>query len=1504
MSEEGNKTPKFDGSEKKYAMYRVKFEAYAVAKKFYEALSVNPNMPANATVVPGTDAVGVAQALAVKQNNDAMAALALSFTSDELIVKVQECQTADWPRGLAHVLWKSIEDEYHFGDNTALVNRSQELSRLSLKDKAHPKKMFSDLASITVKYSNCNPKLQDSEKIAAIIMHAPKEYRQTILNEQRIKGAALTLQNLKDAMGEYWRLEHEEHFNSTEEKSGKNSEIVLTAFNGRCNKCGKIGHKAAECRSRKQSNGGGGNNSKKCDGCGKTGHTKADCWQDDKNKSKRPPWFKKQGASSAEHGAAAVDNDVEYLLCGLVEEEVDKMELEFPSTQELLTNPNVWIGDTGATVHNTAHSECVVSKRKTTEADAISWGNGSSDDTATIGNMTGMICDKNGNQLHRAVMKDVRVTPTGKFNLFSLSKMMKEGWKMTGDTSAIVISKGNQKITFDIRIPTPRGVLYCMYMAREMPQPEVAGAGLDGGEKTVRMNIDQAHLKLGHKSEDITREIAKGLGWEITRGGMKPCASCAAGKAKQKNLPKVDEPKKATVVNGRIYSDIATVKAPKSKKGEKQIVVAKKNWHMMVDECTGLKFSKFYNKKNDMPEPTCEQFHKWKQAGKPVLILRQDNAGENKLLEARAKSAAWKLDFKIEYTARDTPQQNSLVEVGFATTANQGRAIMHWANLPSEQRYKLWHYAFELSNDLDGLALTTVKGMKKSRYEHWLGRNPKFAKHLRTFGEAGTVKTKLLSTPKVMDKGTQCMFIGYAKQHSGDTFRMYNPVTSGVHTTRDVIWLHRKYYQDPVKFAELDVDDAFFHVKFDEDGDNEVGKGVEIDSSENSDDDNDDDDDDADGGTSTVKDDSDSDSDNESAASDTAEEQVSAIKTRTGRSIKAPQRLVEEMSGIAAEYKCELTAAEENYYSIMNDLKVEAGKGHEMACVGADVEMVNVGAGLGGGFENTNELHVMKYDEAMATKDRIGWTKAVAKEHGRMKTAVVFKAVKRRKIPRNAKVLTSTWAMKKKANGDLRARINARGYEQIDGIHYREANKSAPVVNDTTFRVIMVLMVMAKLYAIVNDVKGAFLHGDFAPDEEMYMEVPRGFESYYPNDVVLLLLKTIYGCKQSALAFWKKLLEAMRKMGMTRSAADPCLYFQWHKTDGLLIWISWVDDCLCVGKKHAVEKSRQAMSKCFECDELGELKEYVGCKVDYKPGDSSVKLTQPVLLQSYRDEFDLKSSSAPKTPAVAGHIMKRGTAESNVGAAKHGTFRKGVGKLIHMMKWSRPDILNAVRELSRFMSGATQEHMDAMHRVMEYCTATPERGLELKPDCEWDGDPNFEFTVSGISDSDYGGDDETRKSISGNTTMLNGAPVKTSSRQQNSVTLSVTEAELVSGVECAQDMMFVKRVLESMGLKVKTPMVLSMDNKGAIDLTNNWSVGGRTRHMGVRLNFIRELKEAGLIEVRWIPTKENCADMHTKNLAGPAFEKHTQVYCGVDEYASIDAEIESSNDSQGKGVKG
>ncbi len=327
---------------------------------------------------------------------------------------------------------------------------------------------------------------------------------------------------------------------------------------------------------------------------------------------------------------------------------------------------------------------------------------------------------------------------------------------------------------------------------------------------------------------------------------------------------------------------------------------------------------------------------------------------------------------------------------------------------------------------------------------------------------------------------------------------------------------------------------------------------------------------------------------------------------------------------------------------------------------------------------------------------------------------------------------------------------------------------------------------MAMWMGILLDVNGAFLHGEFTDGEKIYMKVPKGMEKHYPPDVVLLLLKCIYGLKQAAMAFWKRLLICMRSMGFERSMADPCLYYKWTENNGLVLIISWIDDNMIVGSKAAVLEAKKAMMERFECNDCGEIKEYVGCKI--VQDGRELKLTQPVLLQSYTDEFELPACEFA-TPAVPGSVLKPVKNGKELSRSKQTKYRSGVGKLMHMMQYSRPEIYNSVRDLARHMTKAGEEHFEAMLRVMKYCACTADRGLVLKPDGIWDGNPDtFEFVISGQSDSDYA-KEELHKSVSGHRVILNGAPVMFKSGTQRIVALSICKAKLYAGIVCAQDML-------------------------------------------------------------------------------------------------------------------
>eukprot|EP00957_Ditylum_brightwellii_P041423 3136855-Ditylum_brightwellii.AAC.2 len=119
----------------------------------------------------------------------------------------------------------------------------------------------------------------------------------------------------------------------------------------------------------------------------------------------------------------------------------------------------------------------------------------------------------------------------------------------------------------------------------------------------------------------------------------------------------------------------------------------------------------------------------------------------------------------------------------------------------------------------------------------------------------------------------------------------------------------------------------------------------------------------------------------------------------------------------------------------------------------------------------------MKYDEAMAM-DKAGWERAVEEEHQWMVTNKVWHPIKLSKLPKGTEILTTTWTCKLKLNDRKRAHLNARAYEQVDGIHYDESSINAPMTNDTSVWAIMVLALMAGWIGLMNDAQGTFLKGE------------------------------------------------------------------------------------------------------------------------------------------------------------------------------------------------------------------------------------------------------------------------------------------------------------------------------------------------------------------------------------------------------------------------------------------
>jgi len=367
-------------------------------------------------------------------------------------------------------------------------------------------------------------------------------------------------------------------------------------------------------------------------------------------------------------------------------------QLPFPKSFEILKDPNIWIADTGATHHSTFCKAGGTNKRETEVAAIGATGKAKKPELQM--DIPSVVCDKYGNELSEINMTDVSCNQENNFNLFSLTCAMQSDWTLAGDSQKLEIKKGSQTIKFDIVIKTRKGALYCAYIKRKMAKETSCGNVLQ-----EKISVAKAHALLGHANEEATRATAEHLGWSLSRGN-KPCQSCAEAKAKQRNVPQSTKGIKANKPNGRLYLDLAKLKAP----NEEIKQSSKPNWCIVVDECTGMKFSSFHETKDAMVEPTCVLLNKLRhETGNSIDYLRMDNAGENKALQKRMEGAEWKFQTRFEYTAQSTPQQNRAAKLGFTTVAARSRAALNHACVPRDLRHRLFPHAAMTMPKLDGL---------------------------------------------------------------------------------------------------------------------------------------------------------------------------------------------------------------------------------------------------------------------------------------------------------------------------------------------------------------------------------------------------------------------------------------------------------------------------------------------------------------------------------------------------------------------------------------------------------------------------------------------------------------------------------------------------------------------------------------------------------------------------------------------------------------------------------
>ncbi|KAG7344884.1 integrase core domain containing protein [Nitzschia inconspicua] len=231
---------------------------------------------------------------------------------------------------------------------------------------------------------------------------------------------------------------------------------------------------------------------------------------------------------------------------------------------------------------------------------------------------------------------------------------------------------------------------------------------------------------------------------------------------------------------------------------------SKKFWFLFVDGFSDHTISCFGKHKSDLMKVGIDMLLDLKTQNVMVKTIRCDNAGENKMLEQACKIQGLQIVF--EYTAPGTPQQNGVVERKFATLFGKVRSMNNGAGLHDTFQQQLWAEEANCATDLE--CLLVKKTGDRTPHELFYGKVAPYGPYLRTFGEIGVARNITAVKGKLDDRGSPAIFLGYAKQHAGNVFRMLDIKTQHLRLSRNVQWLSQTYgeYKKP-QIREDDQDD-------------------------------------------------------------------------------------------------------------------------------------------------------------------------------------------------------------------------------------------------------------------------------------------------------------------------------------------------------------------------------------------------------------------------------------------------------------------------------------------------------------------------------------------------------------------------------------------------------------------------------------------------------------------------------------------------------------------------
>ncbi|KAJ9545020.1 hypothetical protein OSB04_024727 [Centaurea solstitialis] len=454
--------------------------------------------------------------------------------------------------------------------------------------------------------------------------------------------------------------------------------------------------------------------------------------------------------------------------------------------------------------------------------------------------------------------------------------------------------------------------------------------------------------------------------------------------------------------------------------------------------------------------------------------------------------------------------------------------------------------------------------------------------------------------------------------------------------------------------------------------------------------------------------------------------------------------------------------------------------------------------------------------------------------------------------PRKRTIIGSKWIFRNKLDeiGTIirnKARHVAQGYRQEEGIDYDET--FAPVARLEAIRLFLAFAAHMNFKVYQMDIKNAFLNGKL--NEEVYVAQPPGFVDPKFPDHVYKLNKALYGLKQAPRAWYDTLSTFLLFKGFVRGKIDSTLFLKKYPKHILLVQI-YVDDIIFGSTNPKLcEKFELLMKSEYKMSMMGELTFFLGLQI--KQSEKGIFINQGKYVHEMLKKFDLTSCTPMKTPMAPPLSLDKDSKGKPVDVT---LYRGMIGSLLYLTA-SRPDIMYSTCLCARYQAEPKESHLTAVKRIFRYLKGTPNLGLWYSKDSGFD--------LTAYSDSDFAGCKIDRKSTTGGCHLLGGKLVSWTSKKQNSVSTSTAEAEYVAAGICCAQVMWLRNQLQDYDTQL-SKIPIYCDNTSAIAIANNPVLHSKTKHIEVKYHFIRDHVMNGDIELHFVPTEYQLADLFTKPL--------------------------------------